>query len=49
MAGRTPFMPFDVDKIVAFEKVIWSYNDQLFVFRSLAELKMDLTRYFERF
>ena len=47
LAGRTPLLPFEVDTIVAFDKAIWSYNDQLFVFESLAELKTELTRYFE--
>ncbi|MGC8856314.1 MAG: hypothetical protein ACP5QU_05895 [Anaerolineae bacterium] len=48
MAGNTPLMPFKVETIVNFDKAIWSYNNQLFFFESLAELKQELARYFDR-
>jgi phenylalanine-4-hydroxylase len=47
MAGNTPVMPFKVETIVNFDKAIWSYNNQLFVFESLADLKQELARYFD--
>jgi hypothetical protein len=46
LAGNTPLKPFKVDTIVNFEKAIWSYNEQLFVFDSLGALKQELTSYF---
>ncbi|HEX8990312.1 MAG TPA: hypothetical protein VF784_01415 [Anaerolineales bacterium] len=49
LAGNTPLKPFKVDTIVNFDKAIWSYNEQLFVFDSLAALKEELTSYFSTF
>jgi len=49
LAGNTPTMPFKVETIINFEKAIWSYNSQLFVFNSLNELKQELARYFDTF
>ena len=47
LAGNTPLMPFKVDTIINFDKAIWSYNEQLFVFDSLEALKQELTSYFD--
>lgn len=47
LAGNTPLLPFKVDTIINFEKAIWSYNEQLFVFDSLDALKQELGSYFE--
>ncbi len=47
LAGNTPLQPFKCETIINFDKAIWSYNDQLFVFDSLAELKKELARYFD--
>lgn len=47
IAGKTPLMDFKVDTIVNFDKAIWSYNNQLFVFESLAGLKEELASYFD--
>jgi len=47
LAGKTPLMPFKVEAIIGFEKAIWSYNDQLFVFDSLEALKHELASYFD--
>ncbi len=47
LAGKTPLMPFKVETIVNFEKAIWSFNEQLFVFESLQALKGELKRYFD--
>ena len=47
LAGNTLLMPFKVDTIINFDKAIWSYNEQLFVFDSLDELKIELSRYFD--
>jgi phenylalanine-4-hydroxylase len=49
LAGNTPLKPFKVETIVQFDKSIWSYNDQLFVFNSLGELKQELASYFDTF
>ncbi len=47
LAGKTPLMPFKVGTIINFDKAIWSFNDQLFVFDSLEALKQELLSYFE--
>lgn len=47
LAGNTPLLPFKAETIVNFEKAIWSYNDQLFVFDSLPALKKELASYFD--
>jgi phenylalanine-4-hydroxylase len=47
LAGNTPILPFKAETIVGFEKAIWSYNDQLFVFESLPELRAELATYFD--
>ncbi len=47
LGGNTPLMPFKIETIIGFEKAIWSYNDQLFVFDSLEALKTELARYFD--
>jgi phenylalanine-4-hydroxylase len=49
LAGNTPLLPFKADTIINFDKAIWSYNEQLFVFESLNALKMELVSYFETF
>jgi phenylalanine-4-hydroxylase len=46
LSGGTPLLPFKAETIVNFEKAIWNYNDQLFVFDSLAALKEELASYF---
>ena len=47
LSGKTPLLPFKVETIVNFDKAIWSYNEQLFHFESIAELKAELRRYFD--
>ncbi len=47
LGGKTPLLPFKVETIIGFEKAIWSYNEQLFVFNSLAEIKAELKTYFD--
>jgi len=46
LAGKVPLLPFDVATILNFDKAIWSFNQQLFVFDSLEGLKADLRHYF---
>jgi phenylalanine-4-hydroxylase len=46
LAGKTPLMEFKAETITNFDKAIWSYNNQLFVFDSLDALKHELTGYF---
>src|SRR5512143_1993708 len=36
LSGKTPLLPFSAETIVNYEKAIWSYNEQLFYFESLA-------------
>jgi len=47
LGGKTPLLPFKVETIVGFEKAIWSFNDQLFYFESLSQLKAELAAYFD--
>lgn len=47
MAGRTPLQAFSTANVIAHEKAIFSYNQTLFVFDSLAALKAELARYFD--
>jgi phenylalanine-4-hydroxylase len=47
LAGKTPLLDFRVETIVNFDKAIWSFNNQLFVFDSLESLKAELARYFD--
>jgi phenylalanine-4-hydroxylase len=49
LAGKTPVLPFKARTILGFEKAIWSYNEQLFEFDSLAALKAELESYFATF
>ena len=49
LAGNTPLMPFKVETIINFDKAIWSYNNQLFVFDSLEALTQELAGYFDTF
>jgi len=46
LSGGTPLLPFKAETIVNFEKAIWEYNHQLFVFETLDALKEELARYF---
>ncbi len=46
LGGQTPLLPFKAETIIGVEKAIWSYNEQLFVFNSLSELKAELSAYF---
>ena len=47
LEGKTPVLPFKAETITGFEKAIWSYNEQLFVFDSLEALRAELQRYFD--
>jgi phenylalanine-4-hydroxylase len=47
LAGNTQVSPFRVSTIINFDKAIWSYNEQLFVFDSLDGLKQELAGYFD--
>lgn len=47
LAGNTPLMDFKAETIINFDKAIWSFNNQLFVFDSLDALKQELARYFD--
>jgi phenylalanine-4-hydroxylase len=47
LAGKVPLLPFNVETILNFEKSVWSFNYQLFVFDSLEGLKDDLRHYFD--
>ncbi len=47
MAGQTPLKPFTIENVLRRNKAIASYNQELFVFPSLEELKRELVGYFE--
>lgn len=47
LSGNVPLLPFKLETIFEFDKAIWSYNRQLFVFESLEALKAELKRYFD--
>jgi phenylalanine-4-hydroxylase len=47
LGGNTPLLPFKAETIVNFDKAIWSYNEQLFHFDGLPELKKELQTYFD--
>jgi phenylalanine-4-hydroxylase len=47
MAGKTPVRPFTVENVVNYEKAIYTYNEVLFEFESIAALKAELARYFD--
>lgn len=49
MAGEVPILPFRCEDIVPHDKAVWEFNHQLFVSESLAELKGELSRYFDTF
>jgi phenylalanine-4-hydroxylase len=47
VAGETPLLRFTIENVIPNEKAIWNFNDQLFVFESIDELKVELARYFD--
>jgi phenylalanine-4-hydroxylase len=47
IAGETPILPFTIENVIPNEKAIWNFNEQLFVFDSMDELKGELARYFD--
>ena len=47
MSGKTELMPFTIENVLNHDKAIWSFNETLFVFRSIDELKGELARYFD--
>jgi phenylalanine-4-hydroxylase len=47
VAGETPLLPFTIENVIPNEKAIWNFNDQLFVFESIDDLKVELARYFD--
>lgn len=44
---ETPLLPFKIGNVIPNEKAIWDFNQQLFVFNSMDELKEELTGYFD--
>ncbi len=47
MAGKTPIQPFTIENVINNEKAIYSFNEILFEFDSIAALKAELKLYFE--
>jgi phenylalanine-4-hydroxylase len=47
LSGNVPLLPFRAETIINYDKAIWSYNDQLFVFDSLEGLKHELQSYLD--
>lgn len=47
MAGNTPVRPFTVENVIGYAKAIYTFNEVLFEFESIAALKLELARYFD--
>jgi phenylalanine-4-hydroxylase len=47
ISGKTELMPFTIENVLGHDKAIWSFNETLFVFKSIDELKRELARYFD--
>jgi phenylalanine-4-hydroxylase len=47
MAGQTPVLPFSVERAIERTKAIYTYNEQLLAFDSLAALTDELRGYFD--
>lgn len=47
MEGRVPVEAFTTENVLARDKAIWSFNEVLFAFDSLEDLKRELRRYFD--
>ncbi|HEX9595367.1 MAG TPA: hypothetical protein VF982_00680 [Anaerolineales bacterium] len=47
MAGNTPVQPFTIENVIGNQKAIYTFNEVLFVFDSIAALKAELARYFD--
>jgi len=45
--GKTPVLPFTIENVLQRDKSLYDYNDELFVFDSVEELKAELKRYFD--
>lgn len=46
---KVPRIPFTVENVIRFDKAIYSFNEALFVFDSLEDLKTELALYFNSF
>ena len=46
-AGQAELLPFSVESVIRHDKTLWEYNHQYFVFETMAELKEQLTAYFD--
>jgi phenylalanine-4-hydroxylase len=46
MSMKVPIMPFTIESVLNCDKAIYSFNEVLFVFDSLTDLKAELTSYF---
>lgn len=46
LSGSVRLEPFTIENVLMRDKAIWSFNDTLFVFESLAALKAELACYF---
>jgi len=47
MAGNTPIRPFTIENVIGYEKAIYTFNEVLFEFESIAALKAELARFFD--
>lgn len=48
MSGKTPILPFSIEKVLERNKAIDTFNRELFVFDSLESLKRQLREYFDK-
>ncbi len=47
MSKKVPIVPFTIENVLDYDKAIYSFNETLFVFNSLADLKAELATYFD--
>lgn len=45
---KVEIMPFTIENVIGHEKAVWSFNDVLFWFETLDDLKQELARYFDK-
>jgi len=45
LAGKIPIIPYTFEEVTKYPKVVWDYNQRLFVFESLEALKEELNRF----
>ena len=47
MSKKVSIMPFTIENVLNYDKAIYSFNEALFAFDSLSDLKAELDTYFD--